>query len=611
MSQDNIRSFCIIAHIDHGKSTLADRLLEMTNTVAAKKMQDQFLDSMELEREKGITIKLKPVRMNYNWEGQDYILNLVDTPGHVDFSYEVSRSLAAVEGAILLVDATQGIQAQTLANIDLAKKQNLAIIPVVNKIDMPAAKIKESVRELANLLGVNQNEVLKISAKKGTNVGQVLQTIIEKIPPPHSHAPIPGSEELRALIFDSDYDLFKGVVAFVKVVDGQIKDKERIYLLAGKTDTEIKELGYLNPSFSPQKQIFTGEIGYLATGIKEPGKVRVGDTIVKLPVNSCQPPTPLPGYQEPSPMVFASFYPEDPNDFDLMKVALSKLKLSDPALVYEPEMKEALGRGFRCGFLGTLHIEIISERLEREFGLKLVISTPSVIYKVFLKNPSASLRTRNKETFIYSASDWPSQSLIERTEEPWVLLEVIAPSSYPGKLMEVLKDLKGKYLKTDYLSPERAVISWEIPLRSMVANLYDKIKSVSQGYASMNYKILGYRPGRLVKMEILIAGRKEEAFSRIVAEDEFYEQGKKIVEKLKETLPPQQFAVALQAVIGGKVIARETISARRKDVTGYLYGGDVTRKKKLLEKQKKGKKLLKEKGQVNIPSKTFLEIFRS
>ncbi len=635
MSQENIRNFSIIAHIDHGKSTLADRLLELTNTISAKNMTAQVLDSMDLEKEKGITIKLKPVRMLYKIpnksqsslreslrvqqnpndpntpldnsselsSGVEYILNLVDTPGHVDFSYEVSRSLACVEGALLLVDATQGIQAQTLANIELAKKQNLVIIPIINKIDSPIAKIEESCEELANILEILPEEIIKISAKVGTGVEEVLKAIIEKIPSPAIKNPEAENKPFRALIFDSTYDPFKGVLALVRVVDGNISNGEKIELLATKTQAEVKELGYLNPTISPQKQIFSGEIGYIATGIKEPGKVRVGDTIVKLPISNSQFPKPLAGYEEPSPMVFASFYPEDPDDFDILKVALSKLKLQDPALIYEAEMKEALGRGFRCGFLGTLHVEIISERLEREFGLGLVISTPSVIYKIFNK--------RGEENVIYSASDWPDQSTIEKTEEPWVLLEIIAPGSYIGKLMDVLKDLRGNYLETNYLTAERAIIVFETPLRAIVANLYDKIKSASQGYASMNYKVLGYRPGKLAKMEIWIAGRKEEALSRIVAEDDAYIEGKKLVEKLKEALPTQQFTVALQAVIGGKIIARETISARRKDVTGYLYGGDKSRKMKLLEKQKKGKKLMKDKGRINIPTKTFLEIFRA
>ncbi len=605
MSQEHIRNFCIIAHIDHGKSTLADRLLDMTKTVATNKITAQFLDSMELEKEKGITIKLKPVRMSYVLHDTSYTLNLVDTPGHVDFSYEVSRSLAAVEGAVLLVDATQGIQAQTLANIELAKKQNLVIIPVINKIDMPAARVEESCAELANVLGMMPDEVIKISAKQGTNVEAVLKAVIEKVPSPEVRNPGADQKPFRALIFDSTYDSFKGVLALVRVMEGSIYDREKIELLATKTEAEIKELGYLHPEISPQKSILCGEIGYIATGIKEPGKVRVGDTVAKFQVSSSSSykVTPLPGYSEPNPMVFASFYPEDPEEFDVLKVALGKLKLQDPALVYEPEMKEALGRGFRCGFLGTLHVEIISERLEREFNLGLVISTPSVIYKLFDK--------RGVEKVVYSASDWPDPSGIEKMEEPWVQLEIVAPQSYLGKLMEALKDVGGNYMDTSYLSGERSIITYEAPLRAIVANLYDNIKSISQGYASLSYKMLGYRPAQLVKMEIWIAGRSEEAFSRVVAESEAYEQGKKIVEKLKEALPMQQFSVALQAVIGGKIIARETISARRKDVTGYLYGGDKSRKKKLLEKQKKGKALMKDKGKVNVPTKTFLEIFRA
>ena len=603
--QENIRNFSIIAHIDHGKSTLADRLLDLTKTIDPKKMMPQFLDSMDLEREKGITIKLKAIRMNYNFEGQDYVLNLVDTPGHVDFSYEVSRSMEAVEGAVLLVDATQGIQAQTLANLELAKKQNLKIIPVINKIDSPIAKVEESVEELSNLLDILPDEIIKISAKEGTNVKEVLETVIKEVPPPSSRrSPEGEGGPFRALIFDSEYDSFKGVIAFVRVVDGEISDGEKIELMATSTLAEVKELGFLNPAFSKQQKIKAGDIGYIATGIKEPGKVRSGDTIIKLQSASTKGSVkPLPGYQDPKPMVFASLYPENPDDFDVLKVALSKLKLSDPALVFEQEMKEALGRGFNCGFLGTLHIEIISERLEREFDLNLVISTPSVVYKI--------LDNKDKEVLIYSSSDWPDQSLIKKTEEPWVSLEVVAPSNQMGKLMDILKSLKGNYLETNYLSPERAVLVFETPLRGIIANLYDKIKTASQGYASMNYKLLGFRPGKLVKMEILIAGKKEEAFSRIVAEDEAYQEGKKLVEKLKEVLPPEQFSVALQAVIGGKVIARETISARRKDVTGHLYGGDVTRKNKLLKKQKKGKQLMKEKGRVTVPTKAFLEVFRA
>ena len=599
--QENIRNFSIIAHIDHGKSTLADRLLELTGTIDPKKMMPQFLDSMDLEREKGITIKLKAIRMNYNFEGKDYIINLVDTPGHVDFSYEVSRSMEAVEGAVLLVDATQGIQAQTLANLELAKKQNLKIIPVINKIDSPIARVEESVEELATLLDILPEEIFKISAKTGTNVKELLETIIKEVPPPKESL----ENNFRALIFDSEYDSFKGVIAFVRVVDGEIKNGERIELMATKTTAEVKELGYLNPTFSAKDKITAGDIGYIATGIKEPGKVTAGDTIIKLQnINTKGTVQPLPGYQEPKPMVFASLYPENPDDFDNLKVALSKLKLSDPALVFEQEMKEALGRGFNCGFLGTLHIEIISERLSREFGLDLVISTPSVVYKI--------IDQKGKQILIHSATDWPENpSVIKSIEEPWVSLEVVMPTNYIGKLMEILKSLKGNYVDTNYLTPERAIVIFETPLRGIIANLYDKIKTASQGYASMNYKLLGFRPGKLVKMEIWVAGQKEEAFSRIVAEDEAYWEGKKMVEKLKDVLPPEQFTVALQAVIYGKIIARETIKAYMKDVAGYLYGGDITRKNKLRDKQKKGKKLMKQKGKVNVPTKAFLEVFRA
>jgi len=603
--QENIRNFCIIAHIDHGKSTLADRFLELTGTIDPKKMKEQFLDSMDLEREKGITIKLKAIRMKYSpVQGKDCTLNLVDTPGHVDFSYEVSRSLAAVEGAILLVDATQGIQAQTLANMELAKKQNLVIIPVVNKIDSPIAKVQETVDELSNLLQVLPEDILLVSAKNGLGVEEVLKKVIEKVPGPKM-AENGSPSDFRALIFDSEYDSFKGVVAFVRVVDGEISNGEKIKLMATGANAEVKELGYLNPDFLAQTKLKAGGIGYIATGIKEPGKVHAGDTITKLQTTNYSLQTqPLPGYQEPKPMVFASLYPEDPDQFDLLKTALSKLKLNDPALVFEQEMKEALGRGFNCGFLGTLHIEIVSERLQREFGIDLVISIPSVVYKI--------IDQKGKEILIHFASDWPENpSVIKKIEEPWVSLEVIAPTNYIGKLMEILKSLKGNYITTNYLSSERAILVFETPLRGIIANLYDKIKTVSQGYASMNYRLLGFKEGNLVKMEIWVAGRKEEAFSRIVSEDEAYYEGKKTVEKLKDVLPPEQFSVALQAVVYGKVIARETIKAYMKDVTGYLYGGDVTRKNKLREKQRKGKKLMKEKGKVNVPTKAFLEVFRA
>jgi len=578
-----IRNFVIISHVDHGKSTLADRFLELTSSVASRKMRPQYLDSMDLEREKGITIKMQPVRMSY----KGYVLNLVDTPGHVDFSYEVSRSLAAVEGAVLLVDAGKGIQAQTLANLELAQKQNLSVIPVVNKIDLPQADVAGCVKEMAELLNIQEDKILKISAKNGTNIEQVLEKVINNVPPPKEDN---SKKPFRALIFDSIYDSYKGVVAYVRVVDGEVKKTDRISLAAAGIRGDIKELGVFMPELSSQDKLSAGEIGYIATGIKEPGKIRVGDTITLE-----QGTEPLPGYKEPEPMVFASLYPEDSDDFDLLKDALMKLKLNDPSLVFEPETKEALGRGFRCGFLGTLHAEIISERLLREFNLDLVISSPSVVYKADGK-------------FIYSASDWPAN--VQESQEPWVLVEVITPSKYMGKLMELFGSIRAIYSETKYISQERCILVYEVPLRDIIVNFYDKLKGVSQGFASMSYVFLGYKDSDLIKMDILVAGEPEPALSKVVPRDRAFEEGKALVSKLKETLPTQMFTVALQAVIGGKVIARETIKAKRKDVTGYLYGGDYTRKRKLLEKQKKGKKLMKEKGRVRIPPKTFLEVFR-
>ena len=579
-----IRNFSIIAHIDHGKSTLADRFLDLTGSVSSRKMKEQFLDMMELEREKGITIKMQPVRMEY--KGQ-YILNLIDTPGHVDFSYEVSRSLAAVEGAILLVDALQGIQAQTLANLELANNQGLVIIPVINKIDLEGADVAGAVSELADLLKINEKEVLKISAKNGEGIEAVLEAIIAHVPPPTSE-----SDVFKALIFDSVYDSYKGVIAYVRVLSGKIKDTDKITLSASKTSSDIKELGYFMPELVKSNSILTGEIGYIATGIKEPGKVRVGDTI-SLAGTIVEA---LPGYKEVKPMIYASFYPENSDDFDSLKDALAKLKLSDPALVFEIESKESLGRGFRCGFLGTLHAEIISERIKREFNIDLVISSPSVVYKV-------------NDQLIYSASDWPNN--VTSSQEPWVTLEIVSPTRYIGSIMGLLKDLRGIYLKTDYMTGDRSILVYDIPLREIIVNLYDKIKGVSQGYGSMNYTMSGFKDSTLSKMDILIAGEKEPAFSRIVPNDKLFSEGKALVSKLKDNLPQQQFSVPLQAVVGGKIVARETLKAKRKDVTSGLYGGDYSRKRKVLEKQKKGKKKLKEKGSIRIPPKVFLEIFRS
>lgn len=590
----NIRNFCIISHIDAGKSTLSDRFLELTNTIPKNKMREQFLDSMDLERGRGITIKMHPCRMDY----RSYVLNLIDTPGHADFSYEVSRSLAAVEGAILLVDATKGIQAQTLANLEMARKHKLIIIPAVNKIDSPQAAVEEAKSSLSRLLKVYENDIFLISAKKGTGVRDLLQAVIERIPLPEGEIEKP----FRALIFDSKYDSYKGIQAFIRVVDGRIKPGCRIRLLQAESDGEVKELGCFKPYFQPVKELKSGEVGYLATGIKEPDKVRVGDTIA-LKSASCVDP--LPGYKVPKPVVFASIYPENQDDFESLKESLSRLKLNDSSFVFEQDAKEALGRGFRCGFLGSLHAEIVSERLKSEFGLDLIISAPSVVFKITDRE--------NRESLVFSPSDWPNPADIKETKEPWAKLEIITPVKYLGKILEILNSLKGKAVKTEYFSSSKALLAYEVPFKEIVFGFYDSLKSASQGFASMNYEILEYRAGDLVKMEIFIAGKKEEAFFKIVYRDEAFVYGRRLAKKIKEALPLQLFSVPIQAVVSGRIVARETISARRKDVTAPLYGGDYTRKRKLLEKQKKGKKELKEKALsagIKIPSKVFLKVFR-
>jgi GTP-binding protein LepA len=596
----NFRNFVIIAHIDHGKSTLADRFLELTGTIEKRKMQEQFLDQMELERERGITIKLQPVRMRYQSGGKDYILNLIDTPGHVDFSYEVSRSLAAVEGAILLVDATKGVQAQTLANLHLAEKQKLVVIPVINKIDLANAKVAETEEEIRNLLNYD-GEILKISAKNGEGVKRVLEEAITKVPPPASPQ-ISASDQFRALIFDSAFDAYKGVIAYVRVFDGRIKSGEKIKLFASKASADVIEVGYFAPSLKKQDGLLEGEIGYIATGLKDPGQVRVGDTIFYDRSASNHIPQPLPGYKEPRPMVFASFYPENSDDYDILKDALSKLKLTDASLTYEPESSPGLGRGFRLGFLGMLHIEIISERLKREFGLALIVSSPSVEYHVQNK--------RHETITIRSAAALPDPSLIEKIEEPMVTLEILGPHSYLGQLMTLVSNLRSEYKATEYLSKEVVVLKYVVPLSEIITDFYDQLKSVSSGYASMSYEPSSYQVSDLIRLDVLVAGDLVEPFSKIVPRSESYQEGKRLVEKLKKVIPRQLFAVSLQAAIGGKIIARETIAAMRKDVTGYLYGGDVTRKKKLLEKQKRGKARMKESGRVEIPQSVFLEMLK-
>lgn len=611
---NHIRNFCIISHIDHGKSTLADRFLEITGTIEKRKMREQFLDQMELERERGITIKLQPVRMKYILDGVPYILNLIDTPGHVDFSYEVSRSLAAVEGAILLVDATKGIQAQTLANLYLAQEQNLVIIPVINKIDLPNVQIEETEEEIQAIMdstgspqvGTDDGDIIKISAKEGTNIETLLRMVIKKIPFPLSSE----SEGLRALIFDSVFDSYKGVIAYVRIINGQIKKGDKIFMMASGAKVETLEVGIFKPALSPTEKLGAGEIGYIATGLKEVGQCRVGDTITleseKSRVKS------LAGYKEPKSMVFASFYPIEGSDFDLLKDALSKLNLNDASLVYEPESSSALGRGFKCGFLGMLHLEIIAERLKREYGLNLLITAPSVAYQLLTKNDFSK---GTKPHLIFSSAEFPDSSQIKEISEPWVRLEIIVPNTYLGSIMQLLQSIEGEYKETISLSEKIILLRHETPLREIIIGsggpFYDQLKSISSGYASMNYSFLNFLPADLVKLDILVAGEKVEAFSRIISRKKVYYEGRAMVKRLKEILPPQLFAVALQAAVGGDIIARENIKVMRKDVTGHLYGGDYTRKRKLLEKQKRGKKKLKTIGRVRIPQEVFLKILKS
>jgi len=588
-----VRNFCIISHIDHGKSTLADRFLEITETVSQKDMQEQYLDDMELERERGITIKLRPVRMTY----KGYVLNMIDTPGHVDFSYEVSRSLAAVEGAVLLVDASKGIQAQTLANLDLAhqKGENFKIIPVINKIDLDTACVEETEEEMIQVLGVKREDIIKISGKKGINIEAVLDAIIDKLPSPKEST---NDKEFRALVFDSEYNAYKGVIAHVRVVDGELNSNEKIYFFASNTSGDAKEIGFFSPKWVVQKKLIAGDIGYIATGIKEVGVVKSGDTICRKGENVL----PLAGYKDPKPMVFSSFYLRNPQDYPVFKNALYEIKLTDPALTFEPEFKEVFGRGYRCGFLGSLHSEIISERLRREYDLNLIVSAPSVTYKIVKQN--------KEEIEIRSASDWPDETTILEKKEPWVRVEVVTPESMLGNVAEVLGELKGNYVDTRYLSVDKVLVVYDAPLRRIIITFHDNLKSATKGYASAGYKLKGFYPENLLKMEILIAHQVDEAFSVIISRDEAFAEGRRVALKLKEAIPPQQFAVAIQARVGGKIIARETIKARRKDVTGDLYGGDVTRKRKLLEKQKKGKKRLEKEGKVNIPQEAYFKVFK-
>ncbi len=601
INQKQIRNFCIISHIDHGKSTLADRLLEITGTVDKREMHEQYLDMMDLEREKGITIKMQPVRMEYQVQDSKYILNLIDTPGHVDFAYEVSRSLAACEGAILIVDATQGIQAQTLNNIYLALEHDLKIIPVVNKIDLSLAEPEKTASEIEKIFGIAKEEIIFISAKTGKNVDQVLEAVIDIIPAPKNDL----SKPLRALIFDSNYDRYKGVIAYVRLFDGEIRKDEKIILMADKKETDVSEVGYFKPNLSKSLKLSAGEIGFIATGLKEVSECRVGDTIT---INDSLEVEPLSGYKEPKPMIFAGIFPTENDNFNLLKSALEKLKLNDASLSFEPTTSTGLGFGFKCGFLGLLHLEIIKERLEREFDLDLIVTSPSVSYKIY--------KTNGKIFIVNNPIEYPDPSEIKKIEEPYVKVEIITPSKYLGGLMELVNTRRGIYKETKYLDDKRALLVYELPLSEIVITspslppFYDQLKSISSGYASMNYELIGYRESSLAKLDIFVAHEKSEAFSQIVFADNAYSIGRALVKRLKELIPKQMFAVALQAAIGNKVIARETISALKKDVTAKLYGGDYTRKSKLLEKQRKGKKKMKNLGKVSIPTDTLFKLLK-
>ncbi|MBI5754868.1 elongation factor 4 [Candidatus Peregrinibacteria bacterium] len=594
-----IRNFCIIAHIDHGKSTLADRLLEQTGTIDKRDMKHaQMLDTMELEQERGITIKLQPVRMNWN----GYILNLIDTPGHVDFSYEVSRSIAACEGAILVVDATQGIEAQTLANLYLALEHNFAIIPVLNKIDLPNADVERRANEIEAVFGIPKEEIVSISAKNGTNVDMLLQRIVDKFPPPRGIF----DKETKALIFDSVYDSYKGVVAYVRLMQGSVARGDRVTFLSVQRTIEVLEVGYFKPQYLPTERLYPGEVGYIVTGLKEVSEARVGDTVWRPdPEMKIDPmkAIPLPGYRQVKPFVFASIFCVDGDNYPLLRDALNKLRLNDAALSFEPETAGALGHGFRCGFLGLLHMEIVQERLEREYDLSLVITAPSVSYQVVLTGETEVLTLSNPSLL-------PDRTKIEKTLEPWVKVEVLTPKEYVGGVMQLVQEKRGISKNMQYLDEMRVILAFELPLASIVLDFYDRLKTISSGYASMNYEFLNYRASDLVKMDILIAGELVDSLSIIIHRDEAYRAGSSITKKLKELIPKTMFEIAIQAAIGSKIIARESISAMRKDVTAKLYGGDRTRKDKLLKKQKAGKKRMKMVGRVELPQEVFLAVLQ-
>ncbi|HKO75197.1 MAG TPA: translation elongation factor 4 [Gaiellaceae bacterium] len=587
MKLDRIRNFSIVAHIDHGKSTLADRILEVTETLSVREMREQVLDSMDLERERGITIKAQAVRVA--WKGHQ--LNLIDTPGHVDFTYEVSRALQACEGALLLVDAAQGTQAQTLANAYLALENNLDIVPIVNKIDLPQADPDAVAAEVADLVGEDAARVLRISAKTGESVAEVLDAVVERIPPPEGDPDGPP----RALVFDSSYDQYRGVVAFVRVVDGRFNTRDDLRAMAAGTRFEAEELGFFSPVRTPMDTLEAGEVGYVVTGLKDVSRLRVGDTLTSARHGAAEP---LPGYKDVKPTVFAGLYPTDSDDYPELRDALEKLKLNDASLFYEPETSQALGFGFRCGFLGLLHMEIVRERLEREFDLDLLVTAPNVAYRVFTQG--------GEEVEVHSPADMPRE--FERVEEPYIRATTIVPKEYVGSVMELNNERRGRFDHMEYLSEERVMLSYDLPLAEIVYDYYDQLKSRTKGYASFDYDVIGFEEGSLVRVDILLAGDPVDALSLIVHRDGAYARGRALVDRLREEIPRQMFDVPVQAAIGSRVIARETIKARRKDVLAKCYGGDVTRKRKLLERQKKGKKRMKQVGSVEVPQEAFLAV---
>ena len=587
MQLDRIRNFSIIAHIDHGKSTLADRILEVTDTVSGRDMRAQVLDSMELERERGITIKAQAVRVL--WKGHQ--LNLIDTPGHVDFTYEVSRSLQACEGAVLVVDAAQGVEAQTVANAYLAIENELELLPVVNKIDLPQADPAAAAAEIAELIGGDPPDVLRISAKTGEGIEAVLDAIVERIPSPAGDPTAPP----RALIFDSSYDQYRGVVAFVRVVDGSFRTGEGVLAMAQGTRFEAEELGFFSPTMRAAQTLEAGEVGYVITGLKDVSRLRVGDTLTTRDNPAAEP---VPGYKDVKPMVFAGLFPTDSDEYPDLRDALEKLKLNDAALIYEPETSQALGFGFRCGFLGLLHMEIVRERLEREFDLDLLVTAPNVAYRV--------ITTTGEEIEVHNPAEMPPE--IERVEEPYIRASIIVPKEYVGQVMELCNDRRGRFDHMEYLSEERAVLIYELPLAEVVIDFYDQLKSRTRGYASFDYDVIGFREGNLVKLDVLIAGDSVDALSLIIHRDSAYGRGRALVDRLREEIPRQMFDVPIQAAIGSRIIARETIKAKRKDVLAKCYGGDITRKRKLLEQQKKGKKRMKQVGAVEVPQEAFLAV---